>query len=140
MKTFDISYRSDVSITPEEFIDVLNRSTLGARRPVHDKERIQLMLQHGNVLITAWDNNNNKLVGISRALSDYSFCCYLSDLAVDEAYQKKGIGKRLIAETHQKAGLQTMLILLAAPAAAEYYPRIDMERFTDCFIIRRKID
>lgn len=138
MKTSEISYRSDVSITAEEFIDVLNRSTLGERRPVADKDRIQLMLQHGNVLITAWDND--KLVGISRALSDYSFCCYLSDLAVDEAYQKKGIGKRLIAETHQKAGLQTMLILLAAPAAVGYYPKINMERFTDCFVIRRKTD
>ena len=96
------------------------------------------MLDHGNVLITAWDGE--KLVGVSRALTDFSFCCYLSDLAVDEAYQKQGIGKRLIDETHRVAGFDTTLILLAAPAAREYYPRIGMERFSDCFRIVRKTD
>lgn len=95
------------------------------------------MLIHGNILITAW--HNDLLVGVSRALSDFSFCCYLSDLAVDEAYQHKGIGKKLIRLTHQAAGENnTTLILLAAPKAAEYYPKIGLDRNTDCFIIKRK--
>lgn len=131
-----ISYRHDYKITSAEFIDILNRSTLGLRRPVHDLQRIEKMLAHGNVLITAW--SGNLLVGVSRALSDFSFCCYLSDLAVDEAFQHKGIGKKLIEETHRLSGENTMLILLAAPAAANYYPKINMDRFTDCFIIKRK--
>jgi len=138
MTTRDVIYRNNVKISADEFIDLLKRSTLDARRPVNQKDRIQKMLDHGNVLVTAW--KENKLVGVSRALSDFSFCCYLSDLAVDEALQKQGIGKRLIDETHKAAGLQTMLILLAAPAAALYYPKIGMERFTDCFIIRKKTE
>ena len=135
--TSEIQYRSDVKISAEQFIDLLKRSTLAARRPVDNKDLIQGMLDHANVIITAW--NNNTLVGVSRALSDFSFTCYLSDLAVDEAWQKKGIGKKLIDETHVVSGHHTMLILLAAPAAAMYYPKIGMEQFTDCFIIRRKI-
>lgn len=131
-----VTYRSDAVITADQFIDVLKRSTLDERRPVNSPERIQKMLDYGNVLITAWDGD--LLIGVSRALSDFSFCCYLSDLAVDKSYQNKGIGKQLIAETHRVAGHLTSLILLAAPAAAEYYPKIGMERFTDCFIIRRK--
>ena len=71
----DVTYRSNVKISADEFIDLLQRSTLAARRPVNDKDRIQKMLDHGNVLVTAW--KNNKLVGVSRALSDFSFCCYL---------------------------------------------------------------
>lgn len=138
MVSLDVVYLNNVKISADEFIDLLKRSTLDARRPVHDKDRIQRMLDHGNILITAW--YQNKLVGISRALSDFAFCCYLSDLAVDEAFQKKGIGKKLIEETHNVAGHQTMLILLAAPAAKQYYPRIGMERFTDCFLIRGKTD
>lgn len=94
------------------------------------------MLDHGNVLISAWDGD--KLVGVSRALTDFSFCCYLSDLAVDKDYQKMGIGKRLIDETHKVSGDSTTLILLAAPAAVEYYPKIGMEKFPECFIIKRK--
>ena len=132
----EISYRNDKKISAEEFIDVLNRSTLGLRRPVHDLARIEKMLIHGNVLITAW--SGDLLVGVSRALTDFAFCCYLSDLAVDISFQHKGIGKKLIDETHKTAGENTMLILLAAPAAASYYPKINMDRFNDCFIIKRK--
>jgi GNAT superfamily N-acetyltransferase len=132
----EIQYRSNVGITAEQFIDLLNRSTLGERRPVNDLQRIQRMLEHGNVLISAW--SNDVLVGVSRALTDFAFCCYLSDLAVDEKFQHKGIGKKLIDLTHQHAGDQTMLILLAAPAAREYYPKVNMERFEHCFIRHRK--
>jgi GNAT superfamily N-acetyltransferase len=130
----EVIYRSNVKISAAEFIDILKRSTLDARRPVDDLRRIQQMLDHGNVMITAW--HGTTLVGISRALTDFSFCCYLSDLAVDEAFQKKGVGKRLIEETHKTAGLETLLLLLAAPAAAQYYPKIGMEKFSDCFLVR----
>ena len=136
MSAEPIVYRSDRKLTVDEFAGVLNRSSLGARRPVNDPRKLQLMLDHGNVLITAW--HNDALIGVSRALTDFAFCCYLSDLAVDEAFQRKGIGKRLIEETHRVSGPDTTLILLAAPAAREYYPKIGMERFTDCFRILRK--
>ncbi len=129
-------YRSDRTLSPAQFIEILKRSTLDERRPVNSPERIEKMLAHGNVLITAWDND--RLIGISRALTDFSFCCYLSDLAVDKDYQKRGIGKRLVEETHKVAGVLTSLILLAAPAAKDYYTKIGMEHFKDCFIIRRK--
>lgn len=136
LSVYEITYRHDRAISAEEFVDVLNRSTLGQRRPVDNPSRIKDMLQHGNILITAW--SGERLVGVSRALSDFSFCCYLSDLAVDEAFQRKGIGKKLIEETHKVAGENASLILLAAPSAKEYYPKIGMERFTDCFMIKRK--
>lgn len=132
----EIIYSSNRKITPEEFVDILKRSTLAERRPVNDPQRIQMMLTHGNILVTAWAGE--KLVGVSRALSDFSFCCYLSDLAVDEAYQKLGIGKKLIDETHKVAGKNSSLILLAAPAAVNYYPKIGMDRFPECFMIKRK--
>ncbi len=131
-----IVYRNDLKISVKEFIDLLTRSTLDKRRPVNEPDRIKKMLEHGNIIITAW--SGNLLVGVSRAMSDFSFCCYLSDLAVDEAFQRQGIGKKLIEETHKVSGENTSLILLAAPAAVEYYPKVGMERFMDCFIIRRK--
>ncbi len=133
----EISYKTNRAITPDEFIDLLQRSTLAERRPVNDRTRIEKMLEHGNILVTAW--HNDLLVGVSRALSDFSFCCYLSDLAVDEAYQHQGIGKELIRLTHEVAGEKDVqLILLAAPKAVNYYPKIGMEQFKECFVIRRK--
>jgi GNAT superfamily N-acetyltransferase len=133
----EITYKTNRAITVDEFIDLLQRSTLAERRPVHDRTRIEKMLEHGNILVTAW--HNDLLVGVSRALSDFSFCCYLSDLAVDEAYQHQGIGKELIRLTHEVAGEKdAQLILLAAPKAVNYYPKIGMEQFKECFVIRRK--
>ncbi len=132
----EIKYSSHKKVSADEFIDLLRRSTLDQRRPVNEPDRIQKMLDYANILITAW--KGDQLVGISRALSDFSFCCYLSDLAVDVAYQKKGIGKKLIDETCKVAGEKTMLILLAAPAAVGYYPKIGMERFDHCFVIKGK--
>ncbi len=136
MKRQPIEYSSHEKITAVEFVDLLKRSTLDQRRPVKDPVRIQKMLDYGNILITAWSGDT--LVGVSRALSDFSFCCYLSDLAVDQAFQRQGIGKRLIEETQKVAGEYAKLILLAAPAAVSYYPKIGMEQFPHCFIFKEK--
>ncbi len=118
-----------------EFADVLARSTLAERRPVGDARALEGMLANANLIMTA--RAGGLLVGISRALTDFSFCTYLSDLAVDQAYQRQGIGKRLIALTHEAAGRHTMLTLLAAPRAREYYPKIGMIRHDSCWIIER---
>ena len=131
-----VTYRSNIKITVDDFIDVLNRSTLAERRPVDDPARIQKMLDHANVLVTAW--YGDQLVGVSRAVTDFSFCCYLSDLAVDEKFQHQGIGKELVQRTHEVSGQQTQLILLAAPKATAYYPKIGMKQFAHCFTIERK--
>jgi GNAT superfamily N-acetyltransferase len=117
-----ISYHHDHSISSEQFIDVLKRSSLGARRPVDDLDCIAGMLKHADLLCTAWDGG--KLVGVSRSVTDFSYCCYLSDLAVDEQYQKHGIGKELIRQTQLQLGKLCKIILLAAPAATDYYPKI----------------
>jgi predicted N-acetyltransferase YhbS len=131
-----VTYRSNIKITVDDFIDVLKRSTLAERRPVEDQTRIQKMLDHANVIVTAW--HGDQLVGVSRAVTDFSFCCYLSDLAVDERFQQQGIGKELVQLTHQAAGFETQLILLAAPKATNYYPKIGMKQFAHCFTIDRK--
>ncbi len=117
----------------EDFINVLRRSTLGERRPIDDPETIRGMLEHADVLVTA--RVDGLLVGISRAITDFSYCTYLSDLAVDEAHQRRGIGKELIRRTHEAAGRHTLLVLLAAPRARGYYPHIGMAGHDSCWII-----
>lgn len=127
-----IKYDIENQLSPFEFKEVLVRSTLGERRPVDDLNRLTLMLKHANLIVTA--REQGKLVGVSRALTDFSFCTYLSDLAVDLDYQKKGIGKELIRRTKQAAPL-AKLILLAAPKAIPYYPKIGMTQFEFCYFL-----
>ncbi len=127
-----IEYKTENELSLEEFRTVLVSSTLGQRRPVNEPERLRKMLEYGNLIITARDNG--RLIGVSRSLTDYAFCTYLSDLAVDEAYQKQGIGKELIRQT-KLAAPAAKLILLAAPAAISYYPKIGMKQFQHCYYI-----
>ncbi len=132
----DIRYEVEPGLAAEEFRAVLIASTLGERRPVEDLGRLERMLRHADLIVTARDGG--RLVGISRAVTDFSYCCYLSDLAVEVGYQRRGIGKRLIEQTHRAAGEETMLILVAAPAAEGYYPRIGMAQRPSCWTIARK--
>ena len=131
----DVVYRleSYPELGVGEFVDLLVRSTLAERRPVGDPETIRGMLEHASVIVTA--RIGARLIGISRAITDYAFCTYLSDLAVDQDFQRLGIGKELIRRTHQHAGLQTTLILLAAPKAGTYYPKVGMHPHDSCWII-----
>ncbi len=133
----DITYGEEPGLDPDEFIDVLRRSTLGERRPINDPHRIQRMVMEADIMLCARDGAG-LLVGISRAITDFSYCCYLSDLAVDEALQGQGIGKELIRRTHEIAGPQSMLLLLSAPKPMTYYPHIGMEKADNAFIIHRK--
>jgi ribosomal protein S18 acetylase RimI-like enzyme len=129
----NINYKFDLAPTTEEIIEVYDSS--GINRPTADKERIAKMYANSNLIVTAW--HNKKLVGISRSLTDFCYCCYLSDLAVSIDYQKHGIGKKLIELTKEKIGDETTLILLAAPAAINYYPKIGMDKIDNGFIIKR---
>lgn len=130
-----IAYTLEPQLTSQEFIDVLRRSTLAERRPVDDAAAIAGMLRGASLLLTA--RREGLLVGVSRAISDFAYCTYLSDLAVDAQFQGQGIGRELIRRTHELAGLQTMLVLLAAPAAASYYPHIGLQPHGSCWIIPR---
>ena len=130
----DIVYAIEPELSPEEFASVLERSTLAERRPVHEPETIRTMLKHAGLIVAA--RCGGLIVGVSRAVTDFSFCVYLSDLAVDVAFQKCGIGKELIRRTHEAAGLNATLILLAAPKAVDYYPHIGMQKHDSCWIIK----
>lgn len=132
-----ITYSSDRSITAEQFIDVLKRSTLGERRPIDDRPRVDEMLKHTNLLCTAWDDG--KLVGVARSLTDFSYCCYLSDLAVDETYQHQGIGKELIRCTQNRLHAKATVILLAAPKAVNYYPKIGFDAHSSAWLIGSRV-
>lgn len=130
-----MTYAHEPDLSAEDFRDVLIASTLGERRPVQDLPRLRRMLQEADLVVTARDGQ--RLVGVSRALSDFSYCCYLSDLAVDADYQRQGIGRRLIAETHALAGPLTTLVLVAAPAAESYYAKIGMTQRPACWTLSR---
>ena len=127
-----ITYQLEPKLAVTEFVDVLRRSTLAERRPVDHPDIMAGMLRHADVIVTA--RHEGQLVGVSRAITDFSFCTYLSDLAVDSAFQRQGIGRELLRRTHAAAGCQTKLILLAAPKAVTYYPHIGMKRHDSCWI------
>ena len=132
----NIRYKTCRSISDAEFVDVLQRSSLADRRPVEDLKCIRAMLEHANLLCTAWEGST--LVGVARSVTDFEYCCYLSDLAVDKKYQKKGIGRELLRLTKSQLGPRAKLILLAAPKAEAYYPKVGFDQHTSAWVIPAK--
>lgn len=127
-----ITYRTGTDIDLDEMVELYVDSTLGERRPVDDRARMGRMLEEADLVITAWDED--LLVGISRCVTDSVYCTYLSDLAVRASYQRQGIGKELIRLT-RKATPSATVILLAAPKAVDYYPRIGMTRHESAWVL-----
>jgi GNAT superfamily N-acetyltransferase len=129
-----IEYKINQAITAKQFCDLLSQTSLGGRRPLSAATTIQGMLDNANLLVTAWQKHT--LVGIARSVTDFHYCCYLSDLAVDQGMQTQGIGKMLIRLTKQQLKAKCSLILLAAPQAQEYYPKIGFEQHLSTWILR----
>lgn len=127
-----LTYQIEKNLSLEEFTYLLINSTLGERRPIDEPDRIAKMLEHGNLIITA--RFDGKLVGVARSMTDFLYCTYLSDLAVDKKFQKQGIGKELIRLTKLETP-KAKLILLAAPKAVNYYPKIGMTRHENCYFL-----
>lgn len=129
----NIEYKLNKNITADEFIEVLKNSTLGERRPIDDLKTIESMIKNADIIITA--TTNNKIIGVARAVTDFNYCCYLSDLAVDTRYQKKGIGKKLISIVQQQLEDKCKIILLSAPDATKYYPKIGFTQHNSAWTI-----
>ena len=129
-----ISYRIDNDVDPVEVADVFRKS--GLPRPVDDLERITQMVKHANLIVCACDGK--RLVGLARAITDFCFCCYVSDLAVDQEYQGKGIGKELMKKVKEALSDQVMIILLSLPGVHSYYPHLDFEKADNAWLIPRK--
>ncbi|EPO4491510.1 GNAT family N-acetyltransferase, partial [Vibrio cholerae] len=127
-----VEYFVNRPITPEQFVDLLNQTTLGARRPTDNYECISGMLENADLLVSAWIGE--RLVGIARSVTDFHYCCYLSDLAVSEQIQSKGIGKELIRQTFVSLKKGCKLILLAAPQATKYYPKIGFKQHNSAWL------
>ena len=131
----NIQYKVNHPINTDQFISLLTDSTLSEWRPIFDRECIEGMISNSNLTISAWDCE--KLVGISRCMTDFHYACYLSDLAVSEHYQNKGIGKQLQILTQKQLGPRCKLILIAAPAANTYYEHIGFKNNERCWVLER---
>ena len=129
-----IDYRIGNDLDLSEVIELYNVSTLGERRPTADRDRMAAMLKHANLVVTAW--HAQKLVGLARTLTDFVYVGYLADLAVHAGFQRRGIGQGLIARTRAEMGLNSTLVLLAAPMAVGYYPHVGFTRHESAWVLR----
>lgn len=129
-----IEYRVGNDLDLDEVIELYRASTLGERRPIGERERFTEMVKNANLVITAWEGD--LLVGISRSLTDFSYITYLADLAVRVSHQKKGIGRELIRQTQIHGGPKTNVVLLAAPAAEQYYPRVGFMHMPQAWMLK----
>ncbi|RYU89612.1 GNAT family N-acetyltransferase [Mucilaginibacter terrigena] len=129
----EIIYRTDTKPEAGQVIRLYDLAALP--RPTGDPERIGKMIENADLIVTAW--HADKLVGVSRVITDWVWCAYLADLAVDPNYKKSGIGKKLVELTREKLGERSMLLLLSVPTAMDYYPKIGFTKDDRAFSINR---
>ncbi|AEH34410.1 GNAT family N-acetyltransferase [Vibrio anguillarum] len=129
----EIEYKVNYPITSKQFVNLLKKTSLGERRPLENEAIIKGMLENSNLIVTAWIND--QLVGVARSVTDFHYCCYLSDLAVDESVQSSGIGKYLILVTKEELNPNCKVILLSAPQAQAYYPKIGFEHHESAWVL-----
>jgi len=131
----NIKYDINKNISTNDFIEILTNSKLGQRRPIDDLETIKSMIENADIIITA--SIDNKIVAIARAITNFSYCCYLSDLAVDTKYQKMGIGKKLISKVQEQLNDKCKIILLSAPDATKYYANIGFTQHNSAWTLSK---
>lgn len=136
MSCKDPVYAVETDIAVEEFRTLLIESGLSSRRPVDDYSRLEAMLKNSNLVVSA--RIDNVLVGVARSVTDFTFCCYLSDLAVSMSAQRMGIGARLIAKIQGHLGPSVSLILSSVPESIGFYESIGMQPLPNCFWYKRK--
>ena len=132
----DIAYRQGNDLSIPEVVDLYRASTLGERRPINDLAIVTDMIRHANLIVTAWDQT--LLVGMARTLTDFSYVGYLADLAVRLSHQNRGIGTELIRRTRDAMGDRSMLVLLSAPKATAYYPKLGFTKHPSAWVLRKK--
>src|SRR5262245_40845025 len=139
MTAQQVLYAREQDLDVAEFRRVLHESGLGASRPLDDEPRLRAMLANAALIVTARRQQPGRpLVGVARGVTDSSWCCYLSELAVAASAQNLGIGKGLLDEARRLLGPQVSLILASVPDAVGFYERIGMPRMPDAFWYRRE--
>ncbi len=131
-----ITYDSEPDLPAQEFLTLLTAATLAERRPVDQPQRIAKMLAASDLIVTARDAAGH-LLGVARSITDFAYCLYCSDLAVDQAHQGRGIGKALLQETVKATPEVKTHLLLSAPGAMSFYETAGYERAENCFIFHR---
>ncbi|MEZ5317381.1 MAG: GNAT family N-acetyltransferase [Vicinamibacterales bacterium] len=129
-----VDYRDDLALDLDDVVDLYRASTLGARRPIDDREIVRSMFEHANLIVSAWDGD--RLVGVARTMTDFLYVGYLADLVVRDTHQRQGIGIALIRETRERMGPRSALVLLSAPQAVDYYPRIGFSPHDSAWVLR----
>jgi len=132
----NIEYKINEPITSEQFVGLLEKSSLADRRPIHNSECMEGVVKNSNLVVSAW--HGHELIGVARSVTDFHYACYLSDLAVDQKYQKNGVGKILLSLTQEQLNEECKLILVAAPDANSYYEHLGFENNPRCWVLDRE--
>lgn len=129
----DVRFTADEALSLEQFLGILRASGLAQRRPVGDPGCMQQMLDRAGLTVSAWADG--RPIGVARSVTDFAYCCYVSDLAVAREFQGRGVGRGLLQATRARLGPRCKLILLAAPEAGGYYAHLGFERHADAWVL-----
>ena len=128
-----ISYQLETEISLTEFLSILKESGLARRRPMEDLNLLERMISGSNLLVTA--RAEGQLVGLLRGISDHCYRSFIADLAVSQAFQRKGIGRQLLKIAREQAP-EARLILFSAEDALPFYEKLGFHLHERCYQLK----
>ena len=129
----EITYKINAELDIEDVCRLYDDS--GLRRPTRDLLRMTEMYVNSPLVVSAW--RGDRLIGVARTLTDFSWSSYLADLAVAKDFQRSGVGRKLYDLTRREVGAGSMLLLISVPGAEDFYRRLGLEKEVFAFISRR---
>ena len=132
-----IVYAQEQNLGVEDYVAVLDATTMRSKRPLTNTARIGEMLANANFIVTA--REDGVILGLARCITDFSWIAYCAELAVKESAQGRGVGAGLLKFIEDTLGPRVGLMLVSEPGAIGFYERIGMQR-QDTGFFRTRLD
>ena len=117
-QTLEFSF--DRPVGPEELGPLLNQSDWAQGRT---GPGLETMLRMSSLKLGVWDDN--RLVGFARVLSDGVYRCVIEDVIVDESYQDRGIGTRIMRTLMKElSGVEHVYLFTGGERLKQFYERL----------------
>ena len=79
--------------------------------------------------------DEEKLIGVGRALADGVDCSYICDVAIHPDYQSKGIGKSLVSKLIELSYGHNKIILYSYPGKENFYTNLGFAKMNTAMAI-----
>ncbi len=116
-------------------VDWNELSALYLAAPLGNKKPADLKTVFTNSMFRCFVHEDDKLVGVGRALADGVDCAYICDIAVLPSHQGTGLGQQIVGKLVNLSRGHRKIILYAVPGKEGFYRKLGFRRMRTAMAI-----